>query len=168
MKLMLVVKLNEIDGAHVNIYQQLKNMCQKYYYDTQIKDWSFHWHVSNYNYDQAGKAIGVNLLNNPDLVATDPVISFKTAIWFWMTPQGKKPSSHDVIIGKWTPSPADTAVGRKSGYGVITNIINGKKECGQGYNDNVFNRIGFYKRYSDMLGVDYGSNLDCYKQKSFA
>ena len=38
MKLMLVVKLNEIDGAHVNIYQQLKNMCQKYYYDTQIKD----------------------------------------------------------------------------------------------------------------------------------
>ena len=38
MKLMLVVKLNEIDGAHVNIYQQLKKMCQKYYYDTQIKD----------------------------------------------------------------------------------------------------------------------------------
>ena len=86
MKLMLVVKLNEIDGAHVNIYQQLKNMCQKYYYDTQIKDWSFHWHVSNYNYDQAGKAIGVDLLNNPDRVAIDPIISFKTAIWFWMTP----------------------------------------------------------------------------------
>ena len=38
MKLMLVMKLNEIDGAHVNIYQQLKKMCQKYYYDTQIKD----------------------------------------------------------------------------------------------------------------------------------
>ena len=32
------MKLNEIDGAHVNIYQQLKKMCQKYYYDTQIKD----------------------------------------------------------------------------------------------------------------------------------
>ncbi|KAM4133756.1 hypothetical protein ACJW30_01G355500 [Castanea mollissima] len=103
-----------------------------------------------------------------DLVATDPVISFKTAIWFWMTPQGKKPSSHDVIIGKWTPSPADTAVGRKSGYGVITNIINGGIECGHGYNDNVFDRIGFYKNYSNMLGVDYGKNLDCYNQTPFA
>ncbi|XP_075666763.1 endochitinase-like, partial [Castanea sativa] len=122
----------------------------------------------NYNYDRAGKAIGVNLLNNPDLVATDPVISLKTAIWFWMTPQGKKPSSHDVIIGKWTPSPADTAVGRKSGYGVITNIINGAIECGHGYNDNVFDRIGFYKNYSNMLGVDYGKNLDCYNQTPFA
>ncbi|KAK7826445.1 endochitinase [Quercus suber] len=120
-----------------------------------------------YNYDQAGKAIGVDLLKNPDLVATNSTISFKTAIWFWMTPQGSKPSSHDVIIGKWTPSPADAAAGRKSGYGVITNIINGI-ECGHGYNDDVFNRIGFYKRYSDMLGVGYGTNLDCYNQRSFA
>ncbi|PSS29949.1 Endochitinase [Actinidia chinensis var. chinensis] len=34
----------------------------------------------NYNYGQAGKAIGADLINNPDLVATDPIISFKTAI----------------------------------------------------------------------------------------
>ncbi|KAJ6740513.1 CHITINASE-RELATED [Salix purpurea] len=53
----------------------------------------------NYNYGLAGQAIGVDLINNPDLVATGPVISFKTAIWFWMTPQANKPSSHDVIIG---------------------------------------------------------------------
>ena len=36
--------------------------------------------ISNYNYGQAGKAIGADLINNPDLVATDPTISFKTAI----------------------------------------------------------------------------------------
>ena len=88
--------------------------------------------VSNYNYGPAGKAIGVDLLSNPDQVATNPTISFKTAIWFWMTPQGNKPSSHDVIIGKWTPSAADTAAGRVPGYGVITNIINGGIECGHG------------------------------------
>ncbi|MED6193996.1 hypothetical protein PIB30_024305 [Stylosanthes scabra] len=34
----------------------------------------------NYNYGPAGKAIGVDLLNNPDLVTTDPIVSFKTAI----------------------------------------------------------------------------------------
>nr|CAD1821285.1 unnamed protein product [Ananas comosus var. bracteatus] len=59
----------------------------------------------NYNYGQAGEALGVDLLNNPDLVATDPMISFKTAFWFWMTPQPPKPSSHDVITDRWTPSP---------------------------------------------------------------
>ncbi|PRQ47257.1 putative chitinase [Rosa chinensis] len=43
----------------------------------------------NYNYAQAGQAIGVDLINNLDLVATDPVVSFKTATWFWMTRDGK-------------------------------------------------------------------------------
>lgn len=123
---------------------------------------------SNYNYAQAGKAIGEDLINNPDLVATNPTVSFKTAIWFWMTPQGNKPSSHDVIIGRWTPSAADRSAGRVPGYGVITNIINGGLECGKGANDRVANRIGFYKRYCDILGVSYGDNLDCYNQRPFA
>ncbi|XP_059623392.1 endochitinase-like [Cornus florida] len=122
----------------------------------------------NYNYGPAGKVIGSDLLNNPDLVATDPTISFKTALWFWMTPQSPKPSCHDVITGKWTPSAADNAAGRVPGYGVITNIINGGIECGKGENAQVQDRIGFYKRYCDILGVGYGNNLDCYNQRPFA
>ncbi|KDP43737.1 hypothetical protein JCGZ_22364 [Jatropha curcas] len=122
----------------------------------------------NYNYGLAGRALREDLINNPDLVATDPVISFKTAIWFWMTPQGNKPSSHNVIIGQWTPSDADRAANRVPGYGVITNIINGGLECGQGANDKVESRIGFYRRYSGILGVSTGGNLDCYNQRPFA
>ncbi|KAJ6419720.1 hypothetical protein OIU84_029774 [Salix udensis] len=95
----------------------------------------------NYNYGLAGQAIGVDLINNPDLVAIDPVISFKKAIW---------------------------AANRVPGYGVITNIINGGLECGSGANDKVADRIGFYKRYCDLLGVSYGDNLDCYNQRPFA
>ncbi|XP_010113258.2 endochitinase CH25 [Morus notabilis] len=121
----------------------------------------------DYNYNQAGEAIGVDLINNPDLVATDPVVSFKTAIWFWMTPQGNKPSSHNVIVGKWTPSDADKSAGRAPGYGVITNIINGGLECGKGQDARVADRIGFYKWYCDILGVSYGNNVDCYSQRPF-
>ncbi|XP_043709827.1 basic endochitinase-like isoform X2 [Telopea speciosissima] len=121
----------------------------------------------NYNYGQAGKAIGSDLLNNPDLVATDPTISFKTAFWFWMTPQSPKPSCHNVMTGQWKPSSADTAAGRVPGYGVTTNIINGGLECGKGADNRVADRIGFYKRYCDLLGVSYGDNLDCYNQRSF-
>ncbi|KAG5530078.1 hypothetical protein RHGRI_030445 [Rhododendron griersonianum] len=121
----------------------------------------------NYNYGPAGTAIGSNLLANPDLVATDPTISFKTALWFWMTPQSPKPSSHDVITGRWTPSAADSAAGRVPGYGVITNIINGGIECGKGSTTQQEDRIGFYKHYSDILGVGYGNNLDCNNQRPF-
>ncbi|CAL5326546.1 unnamed protein product [Camellia sinensis] len=123
---------------------------------------------SNYNYGQAGKAIGYDLINNPDAVATNPTTSFKTALWFWMTPQSPKPSCHSVITGQWTPSSADRAAGRLPGYGVITNIINGGIECGKGSVSQQEDRIGFYKRYSDIFGVGYGSNLDCNNQRPFA
>jgi len=121
----------------------------------------------NYNYGQCGNAIEVDLINSPDLVATNPVISFKSAIWFWMTPQAPKPSCHDVITSRWTPSAADVASGRLPGYGTVTNIINGGLECGRGVDSRVEDRIGFYQRYCDLLGVGYGSNLDCYSQIPF-
>lgn len=108
------------------------------------------------------------MINSPDLVATDPVVSLKAAIWFWMTAQGNQPHGHIVIIGKWTPSDADRSAGRVSGYGVIKSIINGGLECGKGQDEKVANRIGFYKRYCDMLRVGYGDNLDCYGQRPFA
>ncbi|MQI71907.1 hypothetical protein EI017_24310, partial [Escherichia coli] len=122
----------------------------------------------NYNYGQAGKAIGEDLINNPDLVSTNPTVSFKTAIWFWMTPQANKPSSHDVITGRWKPTDADRAAGRVPGYGVITNIINGGLECGRGQDSRVDDRVGFYRRYCQILGVSPGDNLDCNNQRPFA
>ncbi|XP_006662017.1 chitinase 8 [Oryza brachyantha] len=119
------------------------------------------------NYQAAGDFLGLDLVGNPDLVSTDAVVSFKTALWFWTTAQGNKPSCHDVILGQWTPSPDDDAAGRVPGYGVITNIINGGIECGVGPNDANVDRIGYYQRYCDMLAVGYGDNLDCYNQRNF-
>ncbi|KAE8716933.1 Endochitinase 1 [Hibiscus syriacus] len=122
----------------------------------------------NYNYGRFGASIGQQkqLLENPDLLLTDAALSFRSALWFWMTPQGIKPSCHDVIVGAWMPSASDEAVGRLPGYGLITNIINGG-QCGRGRNTSGEDRIGFYKRYCDMFGVSYGDYLDCYNQRNF-
>ena len=122
---------------------------------------------SNYNYGKIGEALGLDLLSNPDLVATDPVVSFKTAIWFWMTPQSPKPSCHDVMIGKWKPSPADVEANRLPGYGMVTNIINGGLECGHGPNERVDDRISCYKSFCDEFDATMGDNLDCYNQTHF-
>nr|AGO20704.3 pathogenesis related protein 3 [Malus domestica] len=131
----------------------------------------------NYNYGETGEAIGEDLINNPDQMATDPVVSFRTAIWFWMTPQKNKPSSHDVITGRWSPSSADTSASRVPGYGVITNIINGGHECGKGQVDSMNNIVSHYLGLLVGIGVysedtvrycklSWGDNLDCYNSSS--
>lgn len=115
----------------------------------------------NYNYGAAGQALAVDLLSNPDLVKTDGVIAFQTALWFWMTPQPPKPSIHEAITELWNPSDEDIRLDRKPGFGMTINIINGGKECGKGGNDKADNRINLYKRFSQLLGVDEGENVSC-------
>nr|XP_045087860.1 basic endochitinase A-like isoform X2 [Aegilops tauschii subsp. strangulata] len=121
-----------------------------------------------YTWGYCYKPIGADLLGNPNLVVVNPTVSFETAMWFWMTEQPPKPSSHAVITGQWNPSATDRAAGRVPGFGVITNIINGGIECFHGYDERVQDRIGFYKRYCKIFGISYGDNLDCYKQRPFA
>ncbi|EFJ10997.1 hypothetical protein SELMODRAFT_426722 [Selaginella moellendorffii] len=38
----------------------------------------------NYNYNAAGKAFNMNLLQNPDQVAENGVLSWRSSVWFWM------------------------------------------------------------------------------------
>src|SRR6201996_9550225 len=109
------------------------------------------------------------LLNNPDLVETDPVVAFKTAIYFWMTPQTYKPSAHDVMIGKWQPNAADKAANRTPGFGMTINIVNGEVECNKG--ENVFSmndRIGFYQHFLQAFGIkDDNCACSCGKMKAY-
>lgn len=112
----------------------------------------------NYNYGQASEAIFNDknqLLNNPSLVATDPVSAWQTAIWFWMTPQAPKPSCHEVMIGnpkKYADDP----------FGETVNIINGGIECGNNMNPQLDNRIGFYKYFATLLNMPIPDNLGQY------
>ncbi|CAM0150246.1 unnamed protein product [Urochloa decumbens] len=122
----------------------------------------------NYNYGPAGEALGFDGLRKPELVADDPEVAFKTALWFWMTPRAPKPSCHDVMVGRYRPSGDDLAKNRTAGFGLTTNIINGGIECGPaGKPAPVADRIGFFRRYCGVLGVDVGPNLDCANQQPY-
>ncbi|GAB4830147.1 Chitinase 5 [Ancistrocladus abbreviatus] len=75
--------INEIDGASKDYCDESNTQwpCvpgQGYYGRGPLQ---ISW---NYNYGPAGQSIGFDGLNSPGTVATDPVISFKTAFWFWM------------------------------------------------------------------------------------
>lgn len=127
----------------------------------------------NGNYGFASDCIYGNkntLLNNPDLVSSDSVIAFETAIYFWMTPQSLKPSAHDVIIGKWIPTISEAQKNYKSGFGLTINIINGKLECNQGDGNTAMNdRIGFYQYFLKKFNInDANCACSCGQMAPFA
>lgn len=110
----------------------------------------------NYNYGAFSEFMFGDkhvLLEDAAKLANDPVLSFQSAIWFWMTPQAPKPSCHDVMTGAWQPTPEDRLQGRVPGFGMTTNIINGGLECNVPTGADVENRVAFYERYAGMLGV---------------
>lgn len=118
----------------------------------------------NTNYGFASECIFGNkttLLNNPNLVTGNATLAFETAIYFWMTPQGNKPSAHDVITGKWNPSAAEIKKGYKPGFGMTINLINGALECNKGENIPAMkDRIGFYQYFLKALKVN-DANCSC-------
>lgn len=121
----------------------------------------------NYNYGAFSEAVLGDksiLLNNPEKVLEDGTIFFESAVWFWMTPcemsnsgYYPKPSCHDVMVNKWFPTtPQQINDKILPGFPVTINIINGGLEAGLGrsnpYGPN--DRLGFYLRYCEILGVE--------------
>lgn len=125
----------------------------------------------NYNYGQFSEVwFGTKdtLLKNPELLSKDPVLSFASAIWFWMTPQFPKPSCHDIMTGQWKPSENDIQNGRLPGFGATVNVINGGVECGSGTDlQKTTYRYAYYKYFCTYFQVSPGDNISCSNQKPF-
>ncbi|CAM6120882.1 unnamed protein product [Calypogeia fissa] len=120
----------------------------------------------NFNYGAASPAVRADILAHPNRVAMDPVLAFKTALWFWTTPSGSIPSIHDVITGKYVPTEQDIKLGRLDGFGLTIDIINGELECGKA-TPQAANRVTYFLQFSSLLGVDPGPNLTCDKMAPF-
>jgi len=102
----------------------------------------------NFNYYAAGNALGVDLLNNPNLVATNSSISWQTGLWYWMTGTGGAgTTSHNAMVNG-------------QGFGTTIRAIN-SIECNGGNPAQVQSRIDAYNRLVALLGVPAGGNLSC-------
>ncbi|GAA1536489.1 hypothetical protein GCM10009827_063840 [Dactylosporangium maewongense] len=102
----------------------------------------------NFNYKAAGDALGVNLLNNPDLVATNSSISWQTGLWYWMTGTGGAgTTSHNAMVNG-------------QGFGTTIRAIN-SIECNGGNPAQVQSRVNLYNQFVGILGAPAGGNLYC-------
>ncbi len=124
----------------------------------------------NYNYGQFSETwFGTkdSLMQHPEWLAKDPVLSFASAIWFWMTPQFPKPSCHDIMSGKWKPTENDLLKGRVPGFGATVNVINGGVECNGAKLDKTAYRYQYYQYFCNYFQVSPGENINCSTQKPF-
>ncbi|KAK9932231.1 hypothetical protein M0R45_019477 [Rubus argutus] len=94
----------------------------------------------NFNYGPAGNAIGFDGLNSPETVASDPVVAFKTALWYWMN------NVHSVV---------------GQGFGSTTRAITRAVECDGKSPDSSQARANFYTNYCTQFNVAPGDNLWC-------
>jgi chitinase len=103
----------------------------------------------NYNYRDAGDALGVDLLANPALLEHDPVLAWRTALWFWTTQAASAAATpHDAMV-------------RDMGFGETVRAFNGALECDGNNPSQVQSRVDAYLRMSRLLGVAPGRNLEC-------
>jgi predicted chitinase len=107
----------------------------------------------NYNYGAAGAVLGLNLLADPDLVARDSTVAWKTAMWFWMTQKGvSQMTPHDAMVNL-------------VGFAETIKAINGGLECnkapGSVGNNQMQSRVNYYRNFTQLLGVPMGNNLTC-------
>jgi hypothetical protein len=102
----------------------------------------------NFNYEAAGNALGVDLLDNPNLVSTNAAISWETALWYWMTGTGGgSVTSHNAMVSG-------------AGFGATIRAIN-DIECNGGDPSEMQDRVNDYESFTSILGVSPGSNLTC-------
>lgn len=113
----------------------------------QITGWS--------NYQDAGTYLGLDLANNPTLVASDPVVGWKVALWYW--------NIHSNPGAGW-PGVCHEAMNQND-FGQTTRIINGGIECA-GDAASSCKRAEIYTRFCQALGntlaqCTEGVTLDC-------
>uniref|UniRef100_A0A7N2MSN9 Chitin-binding type-1 domain-containing protein n=1 Tax=Quercus lobata TaxID=97700 RepID=A0A7N2MSN9_QUELO len=94
----------------------------------------------NVAHETGRNSIGFDGLNSPETVANDPVIAFKTGLWYWMR------SVRPVV---------------SQGFGATIRAINGALECDGGNPATVQKRVEYYTEYCNQLGVSPGDNLTC-------
>ncbi|MDC0707036.1 RICIN domain-containing protein [Stigmatella sp. ncwal1] len=103
----------------------------------------------NGNYCAAGNALGVDLMNNPDLVAQNATIAWRTGFWFWMTQTGAgSMTGHNAIVNG-------------AGFGETIRTINGALECNGRNPAQVQSRINNYTRFLGLLGASAVGNNGC-------
>lgn len=107
----------------------------------------------NYQYKAAGDFLGIDLWSDPDRVARDSTVAWRTALWYWMTQPGESTQT------------SHAAIRSGAGFGATTRAINGPLECDKPADTDARRknaaRTAYYQRASELFGVPLMHPLGC-------
>eukprot|EP01024_Parvocaulis_polyphysoides_P017685 TRINITY_DN17810_c0_g1_i4.p1 TRINITY_DN17810_c0_g1~~TRINITY_DN17810_c0_g1_i4.p1 ORF type:complete len:320 (+),score=49.43 TRINITY_DN17810_c0_g1_i4:103-960(+) len=92
------------------------------------------------NYNAAGSALGLNLVNNPEQIVQNNEVAWKTALWYWF-----QRGPH--------------AAAKALDFAGTTRAINGALECGSPGKQE--QRVQYYREISGCMGVGVSASLYC-------
>ena len=104
--------------------------------------------TNNRNYGQASAYLGLGdtLLKNPEKVAEDPKLAWRTALFYWMGWK-KTDGTPAILFGPHTRFLAE-------GFGASIRAVNGRLECPPGGSQaQAQNRRQYYQAFCQKIGV---------------
>lgn len=129
------------ESANLKYLQELGNEAYFKSKDSKYKGgWRYHGRgpiqvTHKYNYEALSKALGIDAVNNPDIIANDPKLNAASAVWWWNTNQGKRVRGQD---GQLTTLKQAAETG---------DILGATKAVNGGTN-GLQDRINWFKEYS--------------------
>jgi len=123
--------------------------------------------ITRYGYRGAGATYGADvyywmsqviygdntLLEDPTLLATDPVNFWLSGLMRWMIPMNGLPAPHNIMLGQWEPTEAELAVGLTQGFGAVSALFYGATECGTTKNPVANTRTEIYESIMSVLAA---------------
>lgn len=100
------------------------------------------------------------IIDDLDLVSTDPVNWWLSGLMKWMIPMNGKPSPHNIIMGQWEPTDAELELGITDGFGAISSLFYGGEQCGMSGHPRANARTEIYENLMAGFSGDGWTAMD--------
>jgi len=97
------------------------------------------------------------LVDDPSILATDPVAFWLAGLKTWMIPQEGRPAPHNIITGQWEPTEDELDIGLSDGMGAVSALLYGASQCGISKHPFANSRKSIYEGLIALLNADDGS-----------
>lgn len=85
------------------------------------------------------------LVVTPENLSENPVDFWMSGLARWMVPMDGRPAPHNIILGQWEPTDAESELGIQLGFGAISVLFFGSDQCGSTRNNKANSRTETYE-----------------------
>lgn len=97
------------------------------------------------------------ITDTPSLVNSDVEAWWLSGLMRWMIPMNNTPAPHNIILGQWEPTEAESEYGITDGFGAVSALLYGADQCGMAGHPVAAARTEIYEMLIDVIEALDGS-----------